>query len=83
MAGPTDEDRPRLNLDCEDTMDTVTPDSMDQGVMDCEGHTASKDDNEEEDDVLHILAMVLCWQLREEPPVSAQSCPERSHHQEM
>ena len=35
-------------------MDTVMPDSMDQGVMDCEGHTASKDDTDEEvDDVLH------------------------------
>ena len=54
MAGPTDEDRPRSNLDCEVTMDTVTPDSMDQGVMDCEGHTASQDDTDEkDDDVLH------------------------------
>ena len=50
LAGPKDEDRPRSNLDCEDTMDTVMPDSMCQGAMDCEGHTASTDDIKDEED---------------------------------
>ena len=55
LAGPKDEDRPRSNLVCEDTMDTVMPDSMDQGAMDCEGHTASSDDNKDEEDATDDL----------------------------
>ena len=62
----------------------MVPDSMDIEVMVCEVHTVPDDEdddiNEEDVEVTYTPGLGTMMAAKREPPVSAQSCPERSHH---